>query len=76
MAPYVDYDEVGAVCSECGRQFPSDEALAAHREEAHAGVPSPAPAVRAAPQVRCAVCGHRFPSVSALARHNRAAHTG
>lgn len=33
--PYVEYDEARAVCSECGRAFPDEEALAAHRRESH-----------------------------------------
>lgn len=34
--PYVEYDEAGAVCAECGRQFPDEEALDAHRRASHA----------------------------------------
>jgi hypothetical protein len=34
--PYVEYDEVQAVCSDCGRIFPSEDALSAHRAESHA----------------------------------------
>ncbi|MGI0132627.1 MAG: hypothetical protein ACREDK_06000 [Thermoplasmata archaeon] len=33
--PYIDYDEVGAVCSFCGRQFPDEEALEGHRRDSH-----------------------------------------
>ncbi len=33
--PYVEYDEVEAVCSDCGRTFRSEEALEAHRLDAH-----------------------------------------
>lgn len=33
--PYVEYDEARAVCSECGRAFPDEEALEAHRRESH-----------------------------------------
>lgn len=73
--PFVEYDEEHAICSDCGRHFPSDEALDAHRRDAHvpAGDPGePAPARR--PAV-CAVCGARFPSVAALTAHNRETHT-
>lgn len=73
--PYVEYDEVKAVCSECGRAFETEEALRTHDQEAHAltrrarsGLPPPAP-------VTCSVCGRTFPSVSALGRHNRRDHT-
>ncbi|HYK93033.1 MAG TPA: C2H2-type zinc finger protein [Thermoplasmata archaeon] len=71
--PYVEYDEVEAACSDCGRLFRSEEALAAHRSEAHAPDSKSAP-IRVAP-VTCAVCHRRLASVSALARHNRSAHT-
>jgi hypothetical protein len=33
--PYVEYDEVQAACSDCGRIFRSEEALEAHRKESH-----------------------------------------
>ncbi|HZY92710.1 MAG TPA: C2H2-type zinc finger protein [Thermoplasmata archaeon] len=71
--PYIEYDEVEAACSDCGRLFRSEEALASHRAESH---PPDAPA-RSMPtaQVVCAVCRKKFTSVSALSRHNRSAHT-
>ncbi|MGI0053105.1 MAG: C2H2-type zinc finger protein [Thermoplasmata archaeon] len=34
--PYVEYDEVEASCSECGRIFRSEEALERHQKESHA----------------------------------------
>jgi len=44
--PYVEYDEVEAICSDCGRTFRSEEALYSHREESHPPslVPPPLPA--------------------------------
>ncbi len=39
--PYVEYDEIEAICSECGRVFRSEETLTAHKEEAHAGLDAP-----------------------------------
>ncbi len=43
--PYVEYDEIEAICPKCGRVFRSEETLALHREEAHSGLeeilPSP-----------------------------------
>jgi hypothetical protein len=45
--PYVEYDEVQATCSDCGRSFPSDEALAAHRAASHAIEDVTAPRARA-----------------------------
>jgi len=72
--PYVEYDEVQAVCSDCGRIFPSDEALAAHRIEAHAGLEAPTDAPRAK-QIECSVCHKKFRSTAALTDHNRKAHT-
>jgi hypothetical protein len=47
--PYVEYDEVEAICSDCGRTFRSEEALEAHRLESHppaVAPPSPPPAKR------------------------------
>jgi hypothetical protein len=35
--PYIEYDEVEAICADCGRIFRSEEALAIHREESHSG---------------------------------------
>ena len=72
--PYVEYDEVQAVCSDCGRLFPNDEALAAHRDEAHSGLEAAAEAPQAK-QIECSVCHKRFRSTSALTEHNRKAHT-
>lgn len=39
--PYVEYDEVEAICPECGRNFRSEETLELHRQDAHAGIESP-----------------------------------
>lgn len=36
--PYVEYDEIEAICSECGRVFRSEETLATHKEESHSGL--------------------------------------
>ncbi|NNN17074.1 MAG: hypothetical protein HKL79_01750 [Thermoplasmata archaeon] len=36
--PYVEYDEIEAICSECGRVFRSEEALVVHKEESHSGL--------------------------------------
>lgn len=73
--PYVEYDEVEAACTECGRLFRSEEALASHREEAHA--PGAGKAEPASPRkaIRCTVCHQTLPSLSALQRHSRQAHT-
>jgi hypothetical protein len=72
--PYVEYDEVQAVCSDCGRIFPNDEALASHREEAHSGLEVPGGDAKAQ-QIECSVCHRRFRSTAALTDHNRKAHT-
>ncbi len=74
--PYVEYDEVEAVCSDCGRAFRSEEALAEHRDEAHSGAVDPTERRGASTGVVCSVCRQRFSSTSALERHNRRAHTG
>jgi hypothetical protein len=70
--PFVEYDEVGAACADCGRSFPSEEALAAHKAESHGHAP-PAAKKQA---VECSVCHRKFPSIGQLAEHNRRAHTG
>jgi uncharacterized C2H2 Zn-finger protein len=72
--PYVEYDEVEAICSDCGRVFRSEDALAAHQAEAHAGQESsgrPHP-----PTIKCSLCQQRFRSAAALQEHNAKAHTG
>ncbi len=72
--PYVEYDEVEAICADCGRVFRSEEALADHRTEAHSGQEGnsgPHPAT-----VRCSLCRKTFRSTGALQEHNAKAHTG
>ncbi len=72
--PYVEYDEVEAVCSDCGRVFRSEDALVEHRTEAHAGQESTSrpPAAK----IRCSLCQKQFLSAAALREHNAKAHTG
>ncbi len=48
--PYVEYDEVEAVCADCGRPFRSEEALEEHRTTVHA--PAAAAAARPVPRPR------------------------
>jgi len=72
--PYVEYDEVEAICADCGRTFRSEEALAAHREESHAGheeLQTPAPAGEG---TNCPTCHRRFSSVASLEAHVARAH--
>ena len=72
--PYVVYDEVEAICADCGRVIRSEEALADHRAEAHSGQEGrgdPHPAT-----VRCSLCRKMFRSTAALQEHNAKAHTG
>lgn len=72
--PFVDYDEVKAVCSDCGRLFLSEEALREHRAEAHvAGEPDPGPG-RPVTTVACSVCHQSFRSTGALQTHSRRTH--
>ena len=71
--PYVEYDEVEAACSECGRMFRTEEALAAHRQESHTTAPEEKARSH---RVACSVCHRTFGSTGALAEHNRRAHTG
>ena len=73
--PYVEYDEVEAICSDCGRIFHSPEALEGHRLESH-DLKDRASAPPVAPTVNCSVCHREFRSAITLAEHNRRSHTG
>ncbi len=68
--PFVEYDEVEAVCSDCGRIFRSEEALAAHRIDSHAGRVEPSPKD---PFV-CPECERRFTSSAAVRAHRSREH--
>ncbi len=74
--PYVEYDEVEAICSDCGRIFRSEDALAAHREESHAGAPPAAAKAPPSPAVRCPECGRAFDSTEAVRVHRSRSHRG
>jgi DNA-directed RNA polymerase subunit RPC12/RpoP len=71
--PYVEYDEVEAVCADCGRIFRSEEALAAHRDESHSERAPPAPRAPA-PSPRCPECGRELDSAEALRVHRARTH--
>jgi DNA-directed RNA polymerase subunit RPC12/RpoP len=71
--PYIEYDEIEAICSECGRMFRSEEALDDHRKGAHQGGPDKA-AVSVPTAVKCSMCGRTFGSVDALRRHTQSHH--
>ena len=73
--PYVEYDEVHSTCSDCGRLFPSEESLADHRRESHAGS-EPARGAPPRREFECSVCHQRFRSTVNLTEHNRRAHMG
>lgn len=73
--PYVEYDEVEAICSGCGRVFRSEEALAEHQSEAHSGQESPVQRGARKPTVKCSLCDQKFPSTIALREHSARAHT-
>ena len=72
--PYVEYDEVQAICADCGRVFRSEEALADHRAEAHSG--QEGESEHPPTLVRCSICRKQFRSTAALQGHNAKAHTG
>ena len=75
--PYVEYDEVEAICPDCGRIFRSDDALAAHRAESHAGLEDGSPAAQGPDEeVACPKCHHILASRAALEVHRREAHRG
>lgn len=72
--PYVEYDEVEAICRDCGRSFRSEDALAEHQAEAHSGQ-EPGERASARPAlVKCSLCQQRFRSAAALREHNAHAH--
>ncbi len=73
--PYVEYDEVGAACSECGRLFRSAEDLEEHRKESHGPGASPREARERKPTLPCSMCSRRFYSVAALQDHTRRDHS-
>lgn len=73
--PYVEYDEVEAICSDCGRVFRSEEALAEHRAEAHSGKEPAEGRGTQPPMVKCSLCAQKFRSTNALREHNARAHT-
>ena len=73
--PYVEYDEVEAICSECGRVFRSEEALAEHQAEAHSGKESAAKPGNRKPMVKCSLCDQKFLSPTALREHSVRAHS-
>jgi uncharacterized C2H2 Zn-finger protein len=73
--PYVEYDEVEAICSDCGRIFRSEEALSAHREESHAGLVGGASTASPSP-LKCPECDREFDSPDALRVHRGRSHRG
>lgn len=74
--PYVEYDEVEAICPDCGRTFRSEDALAAHRDESHSGVEEGPPTAGDPSEVCCPICRHTFASESALKIHSHDTHRG
>jgi DNA-directed RNA polymerase subunit RPC12/RpoP len=73
--PYVEYDEVEAVCSGCGRVFRSEEALAEHQATAHSGQEASARPNPHKSSVKCSLCSQKFLSTAALREHSARAHT-
>jgi transcription initiation factor TFIIIB Brf1 subunit/transcription initiation factor TFIIB len=73
--PYVEYDEVEAICSDCGRVFRSEEALSEHQAEAHSGKEATVRPGAGGSLVKCSLCHQKFRSTAALRDHNARAHT-
>lgn len=73
--PYVEYDEVGAACAECGRLFRSADDLEEHRKESHGPNPAGPEAKAHRPTLPCSLCSRRFYSVAALQDHTRRDHS-
>jgi uncharacterized C2H2 Zn-finger protein len=72
--PYVEYDEVEAICPDCGRIFRSEDALATHRTESHSGLEDGSTVADPDEEVPCPKCHHVFASRNALEMHRREAH--
>jgi hypothetical protein len=70
--PYVEYDEVEAICPDCGRIFRSEEALAAHREESHSGLEGSSGG--STPATVCPACQRKFASETELRAHAHDVH--
>ncbi|MFZ0831328.1 MAG: C2H2-type zinc finger protein [Thermoplasmata archaeon] len=73
--PYVEYDEVGAACAECGRLFRSADDLEAHRKESHAPAPSAPGTKPRHPTLSCSLCSRKFYSIAALQDHTHHDHS-
>jgi DNA-directed RNA polymerase subunit RPC12/RpoP len=73
--PYVDYDEVGAACAECGRLFRSPEDLDAHRRETHPRVRAGATEAPRKATLPCSMCSRKFFSIAALKDHTHRDHS-
>jgi hypothetical protein len=73
--PYVDYDEVGAACADCGRLFRSAEDLETHRRDSHAPARSSAPPKPKTANLPCSLCTRKFFSIAALQDHTRRDHS-
>jgi len=73
--PYVEYDEVEAICRDCGRAFRSEDALEEHRQEAHASVPKVQEESVHPRTVKCSLCRERFHTTAALQEHTRKVHS-
>ena len=73
--PYVEYDEVEAICRDCGRAFRSEDSLEEHRKEAHASAgkaPQESPHPRT---LKCSLCREKFHTIAALQDHTRKTHS-
>jgi hypothetical protein len=73
--PYVEYDEVGAACSECGRLFRSGDDLDEHRRESHPGARSTSPEKPRTANLPCSLCSRKFFSIAALQEHTHRDHS-
>ncbi|MGI0070628.1 MAG: C2H2-type zinc finger protein [Thermoplasmata archaeon] len=73
--PYVEYDEVQAICPDCGRTFRSEEALGIHREESHSGLEPSRSATASLEGRTCRDCRRSFPTDQALRAHVAGAHS-
>ena len=73
--PYVEYDEVGAACAECGRLFRSADDLEEHRRESHPVARAVANPKPRRPTLPCSLCSRKFYSIAALQDHTHHDHS-
>jgi uncharacterized C2H2 Zn-finger protein len=67
-------------CPECGREFPTQQALQEHVNRDHMGTMTGRGEQQVSPRYanlhECRACSEEFPSAESLAQHRRQVHSG